>query len=174
RRPPRCAWRVAFACSCTSTCRHAASLTSFAGCAQSGCHRDGRRARLTVALIHRIERREIRRNIDDVVVSETGDRLFHQRRVATVPPAILEHVELARDVCWMTACEPRHVAESLQLVAVANRALNRFAAARFHERFALLDAADRDVRDKSRMWIAVGGSRWIRRTGTDACIDTIV
>src|SRR5438477_3747067 len=118
----------------------------------------------SVALLRRrIERGEIRDDVDDVVVVETRHRLFHQCRIATVAPAVLEHVELAREVGGMTAGEPRHVAETVQRVAVANRALYTFAAAGLHQRLALFDAAGRNVRDKTGVRIAFGDARLILR-----------
>src|SRR5881409_748370 len=53
---------------------------------------------IAALLRRRIERREVGDDVDDVIVVETRNRLFHQRGVAAVSPAILEHVELAREV----------------------------------------------------------------------------
>src|SRR6267154_2476744 len=76
------------------------------------------------ALFRRIEGSEVRNDIDDVVVRQARNGLLHQRGVAAISAAILEHVELTRKVRGVTACEPRHVSKAVQCVAVANRALD--------------------------------------------------
>src|SRR4051794_24106824 len=70
----------------------------------------------------RRERRQIRREVQDVVVGQRGDRLLHERRVAAVPRPVLEEIELARDVHRLQTGESRHVPQALQVVAVTNRA----------------------------------------------------
>src|SRR5437764_11783804 len=73
----------------------------------------------------------------------------------------------------MAAGESRHIPEAVQSVAMANRALDRFTAARFDQGFPLLDAANRHVRDEPRMRIALCDARLILRQRDDAIAERL-
>src|SRR6185503_10782817 len=67
---------------------------------------------------------EIRRDIQNVIVGELRDRALHQRRVRSVAIAVLEEMQLARQIDRMHTGNARHVAEPLQPFTVADAALD--------------------------------------------------
>ena len=76
-----------------------------------------------------LQRTEIRRDREDVVIVQTGHGLFHQLRVDAVSRGVFEQVHLPRDVNRMQAGQPRHVAQPFEVVAVTDGAGKRLAAA---------------------------------------------
>src|ERR1019366_6716566 len=91
----------------------------------------------------RLQRCHIGGDRHHVVAGQFLDHALHQggRRAAAV--AGLEVVDLARDIAGRTARDIRHVAQSLQPDAMADRARQRLAAAaRGHQRLAFGETAD--------------------------------
>src|SRR2546423_6311761 len=102
----------------------------------------------------RRQRREIRRRRQNVVVGEVSDRFLHQLRVDAVSRAVLEEIQLARDVDRMKSGDPRNVAEAFQRVAVADIAGDRPARrAALDQRLSLCDAPLGDIGGEARMRI---------------------
>src|SRR6266513_813947 len=94
----------------------------------------------------RHQRCEVCRHRHDVLVCYLRHRFLHQLRVDAVSPAILEQVQLACDVDRVQAGEPRHVAQTLQRIAVADAARDGLTRpAGVDERFAFRDAPFRHV-----------------------------
>src|SRR5919109_3464117 len=101
------------------------------------------------------DRSQVRRQRENVVVGQLRDRFLHQLRIDTVSSAVLEQIQLARDVDRVQAGEPRNVAEAFHRVAVTDAAGDGPAgSAALDERLALRDAPFRHVRDEARMRIA--------------------
>src|SRR5215471_13551752 len=97
-----------------------------------------------------LERTEIRRDREDVLVGQARDGFFHQLRVDAVTAAVLEQIQLTRDVDRMEPSDSRDVAQAAHRIAVADAARDRFSrTATVHERLAPGYAARRDVRDEA-------------------------
>src|SRR5262249_25663327 len=94
---------------------------------------------------------------------QIGDGQTHQRRRCAVSRALLEIIELSRQITWRPAGDRRYIRRAHQIRAVASRARGRLSraglaladAAGRHEVSACGQAADRHVRDPSRVRVAV-------------------
>src|SRR5947207_14659501 len=116
----------------------------------------------------RRKRSQVCRECNDLVLRQLRDYSLHQRRIGTRARAVLQGDQLPRDVDRLKAREARHLSEAGQLLAVADVALNRLAAAALGERLAFLDAAGRHVGDEPRMRVANRDLHRVLRTLDDA------
>src|ERR1700693_1631017 len=117
-------------------------------------------------------RYEISGDRDHVVIGQLCHHRLHQWNHGAVAGADLDVVELAVDVHRRTADDGWNVAETLELGAVADRALDGFAAgAGGHDRLALLDATGWHVGDEPDPRIAALGALVVLRQFDDAVAD---
>ena len=101
----------------------------------------------------RIERAQIRRQRDHVVIVELFDRLLHQLDPRALTIADLHVVELAEDIGRGPAGDARHLAKALEIRTMTDRAGNGLALAACHQRGAFGYAARRHVVYEARMRI---------------------
>src|SRR5579885_2329942 len=149
-----CPASIALCTNTASTCWTRLKLS----CGAPSCPRRADR------FVLRLQRRGVSRERQDIVVGEMGGHLLHQRRGAAAVLVALEVVELARDVDGVEAGNARHVADSLQIVAVADGALDTSAGSAVgRQLLSFLDAAFRDIGHESGVGIAALGARGILR-----------
>src|SRR5579864_3184993 len=102
----------------------------------------------------RIFRRDISRDVHDIVFRQFCDDWLHKLRRGCVARALFDVEQLADNVDRMETGDCRHIAKTLQLRAVTDGAGNRLAVpAGGDKRLALLDASGWDIGNESRVRI---------------------
>ena len=119
-----------------------------------------------------VERTEVRRDRNDIVLGEIRNGFLHERRVRTRARPVLYLDELPRDINRLQAGDSRHLAQAPQLIAVTDRAGDSLAtAAGLHQRLPVRDAAGGNIGQEGRVRIAIVGSLGIYRNLDDAMPD---